>query len=422
MADSISRVLLPSYLIVFTVLILLSEPTVFSVAADDGDVDGRSDLCNTDLTSFLPAIYSNFSGLTCTPVWNTFILRFFQTRDNVVTIILSTVYTSGWIGMGFSKDGMMVGSSAMVGWVGKEGRVRIKQYFLQGSTPSEVIVDKGELQLTDVPPVVILHGAYIYLAFQLKFAARLTHQPILLAFGTARPIHNHLSKHDDKRTFVFDFSAGKELSDPRSFIHFLKLTLLDMFELIMLGSVSSVPQNTDKLKRSHGVLGVMGWGLILPSGAIVARYYKHQEPLWYYLHTVIQFVGFIIVLAGVVAGSALYDRLHANVPAHRGIGIFALVLSILQVIAFFLRPNKDSKIRKYWNWYHHWVGRFALFFGAVNIVLGIHVGGAGDSWKIGYGFLLAINLIAVIVLEALLWIRGSEKAVQPPDFQMNPIK
>lgn len=85
------------------------------------------------------------------------------------------------------------------------------------------------------------------------------------------------------------------------------------------------------MKRSHGLLGIFGWGLILPCGALIARFLKHKEPLWYYMHTAIQFVGFIIILAGVVVGQALYNHIHADVAAHRGIGYFALSLSIVQV-------------------------------------------------------------------------------------------
>lgn len=92
-----------------------------------------------------------------------------------------------------------------------------------------------------------------------------------------------------------------------------------------------------------------------------------------------------------------------------------------QVTAFFLRPEKQSKIRKYWNWYHHWVGRFALFFGAVNILLGVQFGGAGTVWKIGYGFLIAILLVTVIALEIFFRLKGSQKGDEAPVFQMNPI-
>uniref|UniRef100_A0A5B7A7X6 Putative Ferric-chelate reductase 1 n=1 Tax=Davidia involucrata TaxID=16924 RepID=A0A5B7A7X6_DAVIN len=297
-----------SVLLLAVILIVFSGPRVSAAVSND---DETAAFCNIDLTTFLPLPYSNSSNMHCKPVWKTYVLQYSQTEDHVVTIVLSAVYTTGWVGMGFSKNGMMLNSSAMVGWINKEGEARIKQYHLRGFEPSEVIPNKGELPLTNVPAVVVLHGATIYLAFQLKFADHLAHQPILFGFGSRYPTkHNHLYEHDDKTTIMFDFSAG---------------------------SVSAAPDNIGHMKKTHGVLGLFGWGLILPYGAIVARYLKHRDPLQYYLHIVIQFVGFIIALAAVVVGVELYHRLHANVPTHRGIGIFVLVLSVLQV-----HPSTDS--------------------------------------------------------------------------------
>ncbi|KAK2650073.1 hypothetical protein Ddye_017562 [Dipteronia dyeriana] len=366
--------------------------------SDDSSSEMLEQYCNTDLRTFLPPPYGNITGMVCKPIWNTFILRYLQRDDHVMTIILSGVYTSGWVGIGFSKDGMMAGSSSMVGWFNKKGHARIKQYFLQGTRQSQVIPDKGELPLTNVPPVVALYGPMIYIAFQLKFETHLARQPIILAFGARIPKHFHLTHHDDKRTLVFDFSAGS----------------------------SSVLHVSSSQKKNHGILGIFGWGLILPVGAIIPRYFKHKDPLWYYLHAIIQLIGFIFGLATVLLGIQLYDTLNvknSNINAHRGVGIFILVLSILQILAFFLRPGKDSKIRRYWNWYHHWFGRLALFFGALNIVLGMQIGYAGNDWKIGYGFLLGIILLAVIVLEALSWKKKSHKLNDPPPtFQMNPIQ
>ncbi|XP_073115174.1 cytochrome b561 and DOMON domain-containing protein At3g61750 [Elaeis guineensis] len=345
----------------------------------------RAQSCEEDL----PAALTNYSGLACTPVWNNFILRYSKDQDDVLSIVLSTTYATGWVGMGFSKDGMMVGSSAMVGWMGKTGIPHIEQYYLGGKSSSEVKLNQGQLLTTSIQPTVVVQKAKIYIAFQLKFSAPITQQKLLFALGTKIPVNKRLTIHDDKTSISFDFSAGTS------------------------SAPSSYPST---LKRTHGALAIFGWGVLLPIGAIVARYCRQWDPLWYYLHVVIQFIGFVFGLAAVVAGVALYDKLHANVTAHRGIGIFVLVLGILQVIAFFLRPGKDSKIRKYWNWYHQWAGRLALFFAAVNIVLGIKVGGAGSSWKIGYGFNLAILLIASIVLEVLLWTRWSKRSAAYPTY------
>ena len=97
------------------------------------------------------------------------------------------------------------------------------------------------------------------------------------------------------------------------------------------GLARGAPSDFGRMKKNHGILAILGWGLILPVGAIVARYFKHKDPLWYYLHSIIQLVGFVFGLAAVVLGQQLYNKIGAHFPTHRGIGIFVLVLSILQV-------------------------------------------------------------------------------------------
>lgn len=70
--------------------------------------------------------------------------------------------------------------------------------------------------------------------------------------------------------------------------------------------------NPGKMKKNHGVLGTLAWGLFLPSGAIVARYLKHKEPPWYYLHAGIQFLGFLLGLANVIPGQKLGNKINAK--------------------------------------------------------------------------------------------------------------
>lgn len=110
--------------------------------------------------------------------------------------------------MGFSNDGMMIGSSAMVGWIGRGGRAHIKRYYLRGQSSSEVIVNEGQLLATDVAPAVVLYGVNIYLAFQLKFLTPLTQQELLFAFSTTTPNNYRLTEHDDKISISFDLSGG----------------------------------------------------------------------------------------------------------------------------------------------------------------------------------------------------------------------
>ncbi|MCL7022756.1 hypothetical protein MKW94_017581 [Papaver nudicaule] len=372
------------FLCIFFVLTLnLNLKHNFVLGEDDSVV---LDACNEELSTFLPVPFGNSTNLGCSRIWNTFILRvsylkimflvrlihmctrlvqivwftgtiflcvlqFSQNEKHVVNIILSAEYTNGWVGIGFSKDGTMVGSSAMVGWISKLGRAVIKQYYLRGYSKSEVIPNKGELPLTDIPPAIIVYGAKIYLAFQLKFDDRLSEQSVILAFGSATPIHSKLSKHDDMTAVRFDFSRGIQAASS-------------------LNATANAPQNIKKMKASHGALALVGWGVMLPAGTMIARHCRHWVRKWYYLHTFLQLVGFLIGLASIVSGKVLYDRAHINFAAHRGIGVFVFVLTIVQVLAFFVLPDKDSKVRRYWNWYHHWSGRLILVMGVVNIFIG----------------------------------------------------
>lgn len=112
----------------------------------------------------------------------------------------------------------MVGSSAIVGWVENSGKGSIKQFLLQGYSPTEVVANKGELQFTEVPPIVVYHKGAIYVAFQLKFALRLTRQQIILAKSNITPIQNRLSIHNDKRSITVEFSSGMPLFFPGKFI------------------------------------------------------------------------------------------------------------------------------------------------------------------------------------------------------------
>lgn len=131
----------------------------------------------------------------------------------------------------------------------------------------------------------------------------------------------------------------------------MKFKVLSFLPLGSSGSRSNSITPSNKLHRSkttHGVLGLLGWGLILPYGAIVARYFKHKDPLWYYLHIGFQFVGFIFAVATGFVGLNMYIKFSFHATTHKGIGITAIVLSILQVkITFtiwidFLRSNLQN--------------------------------------------------------------------------------
>lgn len=180
-----------------------------------------------------------------------------------------------------------------------------------------------------------------------------------------------------------------------------------------------------KLRKTHGLMNMFGWGILIIIGALVARHMKQWKPTWFYAHIALQTTGFILGLTGIICGLVLENRTKANnVSKHKGLGITILVMGILQVhllshskfqyttkenmliwfcllqvLALLARPDKDSKYRKYWNWYHHNVGRVMIILAISNIFYGIHLGKAGSSWNVGYGFAVAVLALAAIGLE-----------------------
>jgi hypothetical protein len=170
----------------------------------------------------------------------------------------------------------------------------------------------------------------------------------------------------------------------------------------------------DRKSKIHGSLNILGWGLLLPVGAMVARYARALDPCWFYTHIAFQVVGFACVIAGVATGVDIAKyRMPDQLDAHRGLGIFIFVLAILQVLALGLRPKVDAKVRKYWNWYHHWVGRLALFLAVINIFLGLNMSHAERDFKVGYISILSIELAAFVILELLLWLRWNRQRPSP---------
>eukprot|EP00252_Welwitschia_mirabilis_P001564 TRINITY_DN11445_c0_g1_i1.p1 TRINITY_DN11445_c0_g1~~TRINITY_DN11445_c0_g1_i1.p1 ORF type:complete len:387 (+),score=41.76 TRINITY_DN11445_c0_g1_i1:255-1415(+) len=353
-------------------------------------ISESADTCNANIDDLNLAFES--SNLACAGVWNRagYILRY-ELKDNLLNILLSAPYTNGWVGMGFSPNGRMIGSYAVVGWIKSDQTDAIHSYHLDGKSVDAVKLDtKNDLGVVTQSLRVHYQSSTIYLSFQLQVNGTEKSKNIIFAYSSTTPTGTQLTLHSSVHSTTFDFSTGS----------------------------SSTDNSIDTLRRNHGALNIFAWGVLLPIGSILARYCRQKDPAWFYLHIGFQVSGFIFGLAGVILGFELYNKLEANFPAHRGLGIFILVLGILQVSALLFRPQKEAKSRRYWNWYHHWAGRIVLFLAAVNIVIGIQGANAGKGWSVGYAFVVIILLVTVIILEVLLRMGHPKRLPQIPTFQM----
>lgn len=296
-----------------------------------------------------------------------------QTGAREWSFVLSAPNANAYIGMGFSPNGKMVGSSAVVGWVESDGTSVMKKYFLGGQDSNRVMPDQGNLQFGNSTITTV--NSRIYMAFQLINTDR-PESKLIYSVGPSGRIPSgpnfRLTQHSEYISTVLNYATGQ---------------------------TETKGTNTKTLRKTHGILVMVGWGILMVMGVMAARYMRQWDPMWFYCHTAIQSLGFLLGVAGVICGLVLSNRVSTNVDKHKTIGIIVLVLGCLQVIAFLARPSKESKARKYWNWYHFGVGRSLLLLAAVNVFYGIHISKAGASWNAGYAVVLVILFIIALISE-----------------------
>jgi hypothetical protein len=80
----------------------------------------------------------------------------------------------------------------------------------------------------------------------------------------------------------------------------------------------------------------VSWGLLLPMGAIFARYlktFRSADPAWFYLHVACQLLGYGVGVSGWATGIHLGNLSKGiTYSLHRNIGITVFALGTLQVL------------------------------------------------------------------------------------------
>lgn len=137
--------------------------------------------------------------------------QYAQASPNVWSFVLSFPTSINSYGaIGFSKDGSMVGSSAIVGWIESPGAGGMKQYDLGGKAPEQVVPDKGELQWTNAS-YFSTTTSIAFVAFQLQTSEPSPH--LIFAVGPKNSFPSgpsfRLSKHSDKISIEMDYASGQ---------------------------------------------------------------------------------------------------------------------------------------------------------------------------------------------------------------------
>ncbi|CAL9096133.1 unnamed protein product [Musa acuminata var. zebrina] len=185
--------------------------------------------------------------------------------------------------------------------------------------------------------------------------------------------------------------------------------LLSKNNLDFLSGEAGSAGGNSRLRRKniHGVLNAIGWGILMPIGAIMARHvkvFRAADPAWFYLHVACQCSAYIIGISGWGLGLKLgSESVGIAYHKHRDIAIALFCLATVQVFALLLRPNKEHKYRIYWNVYHHSVGYCIIILSIVNIFEGFDILDPAKKWKHAYIGVIATLGGVALVLEAVTW-------------------
>ena len=188
------------------------------------------------------------------------------------------------------------------------------------------------------------------------------------------------------------------------------------------GKVALAPVNV--LVLVHGSLMFLSWGVLLPVGALVARFARGVPPTagpgacWFRFHWMLQTAGTLASLAGAGTAIALVAQSGGSHfgSLHKAGGLVVVLLGSGLAVLGMARPAKDSQWRPSWLACHRFGGCAGLLLGAAAIVTGLLQAAAVPAVIGLASAVLALEVVAFIALSAL-WRSSSSRAASPIDQQ-----
>ena len=159
----------------------------------------------------------------------------------------------------------------------------------------------------------------------------------------------------------------------------------------------------------HGFCMLLGWGLMLPTGVLAARFLKHRpNALWFKIHKNLQPTGLVVALVGFVIALTQFNVFvgeggRALGAIHGGVGITVMTLGLLQPVNAYFRPHvhkgqPKSASRVRWECLHKNSGRTAVVLGVINAGIGMTL--PGGSVTTGFMVAYFVVLVALAGLAA----------------------
>ncbi|KAJ7782508.1 hypothetical protein DFH07DRAFT_790896 [Mycena maculata] len=284
------------------------------------------------------------------------------------TLTGTGVRTVGWMGMGFGSQ--MSNTPMVIMWGNSDGSVTLSQR----QAPSEI----QPTLVSDPPRVATLsttlsttsgNSAFVYTIP----ANGATTQNLIYGFGTTNPDSSDpsatLQQHVDYGFVVLDLSQSLTGSTTAGTTAAASSTSTSTSKsgYSNSGSASSGPTDDipltpyQRMVVAHAIFCVVGFALLLPAGALLARYLRTFTPTWYTGHWIAQFaIAGPAILIGIVLGFQASGSIGAKIlDKHKECGIILFALYLVQcglgAFIHYVKP-KNSTRRPPQNYFHAVLG------------------------------------------------------------------
>nr|XP_043611345.1 cytochrome b561 and DOMON domain-containing protein At4g17280-like [Erigeron canadensis] len=328
-----------------------------------------------------------FSACNDLPVLNSFLHYTYNPSSKTLKIAYrhTNVGLSRWISWAINPTSEgMVGSQAIVAFQQDDGKMKVYTSSIRSYTTR---LQEGDLSF----PVSDLSATY-------------TKNEIII-FATLG-LHN-LSTNLNQLWQDGQVSRNSPMAHDTSGNNTKSMGTLNVLGHSRSASGIAGSGSKTKKRNIHGVLNAISWGIMMPLGAIMARYIRvfgSADPAWFYLHVTCQTSAYIIGVAGWATGLQLGSQSPGiQFTTHRIIGVILFFVATLQVIALLVRPKKDHKYRIFWNIYHHSLGYGVIVLGIINIFKGFDILNPDMKWKRFYTGIIVILAAVALVLEVYTW-------------------
>eukprot|EP00462_Mataza_sp_D1_P007373 CAMPEP_0175123458 /NCGR_PEP_ID=MMETSP0087-20121206/2257_1 /TAXON_ID=136419 /ORGANISM="Unknown Unknown, Strain D1" /LENGTH=742 /DNA_ID=CAMNT_0016405157 /DNA_START=24 /DNA_END=2252 /DNA_ORIENTATION=- len=259
----------------------------------------------------------------------------------------------GWLGFGFNPSNAgMVGAQVVVGWLdpANSANTALRQYQLTSKSLAG-LADKTADNILGLETGVAAMdsaengGVVILIKRPITGASFVWATGPLPATAASSP-PQHGAASSGRGAVKIDFATG----------------------------VAITVDNSASI-NAHATLMTLAWGVLLPAGLIIARFYR-AKGWWFKVHLACQaaglllsFVGFCIAVGGFATGTY---------KGHAFFGWLLMLVGLGQAIGGKLRPgfkdgNAKGSQRRKWETWHRRVGRVTVGVGFLQLFIGVDI-------------------------------------------------